>query len=341
MSWLLGDLKKRVNDAKNTIEQSFQSAANNMGDEEEKKVVEEKSVEEKEENIEPSENEKNSGDANVKSKVSSLFGGMSMSTNASKLFEYAKDATKKLEEVKNAVIENTMLGELNKEQNDFENQLNDGKNKQQVELPWQGLPDENLARKQIMSLSSDTRNFLRDSPGNLEFSFDQQQAMAAILIKEDPNLAKVRFQLVPKQVKEDNFWRNYFYRVGLIRQSALARASSPPPLAAEPSTNPEKETELTPQSVEKAEEKVEETASSATGSASEDSSEESTGKKSDEEDEIFISEPYGDVKTSTLLDDEWEKEILADLNEYEVVAEKSSKDEEAWEAEIQKILSSE
>ena len=28
-----------------------------------------------------------------------------------------------------------------------------------------------------------------------------------------------RYELVPKQVKEDEFWRNYFYRVNLIKQS--------------------------------------------------------------------------------------------------------------------------
>ena len=29
----------------------------------------------------------------------------------------------------------------------------------------------------------------------------------------------LRYELVPKKVKEDEFWRNYFYRVGLIKQS--------------------------------------------------------------------------------------------------------------------------
>ena len=29
----------------------------------------------------------------------------------------------------------------------------------------------------------------------------------------------LRYELVPKKVKEDEFWRNYFYRVGLAKQS--------------------------------------------------------------------------------------------------------------------------
>ena len=28
-----------------------------------------------------------------------------------------------------------------------------------------------------------------------------------------------RYELVPKKVREDEFWRNYFYRVSLIKQS--------------------------------------------------------------------------------------------------------------------------
>ena len=28
-----------------------------------------------------------------------------------------------------------------------------------------------------------------------------------------------RYELVPKSIKEDEFWRNYFYRVNLIKQS--------------------------------------------------------------------------------------------------------------------------
>ena len=29
----------------------------------------------------------------------------------------------------------------------------------------------------------------------------------------------MRYELVPKIVKEDEFWKNYFYRVNLIKQS--------------------------------------------------------------------------------------------------------------------------
>lgn len=36
---------------------------------------------------------------------------------------------------------------------------------------------------------------------------------------DDPALEKMRFELVPKIITEENFWRNYFYRVSLICQA--------------------------------------------------------------------------------------------------------------------------
>lgn len=43
-------------------------------------------------------------------------------------------------------------------------------------------------------------------------------------LKEDPNLNKMRFYLVPKEIEEQVFWRNYFYRVTLLKQVALSTA---------------------------------------------------------------------------------------------------------------------
>lgn len=37
---------------------------------------------------------------------------------------------------------------------------------------------------------------------------------------EDAALEKMRFELVPKIITEENFWRNYFYRVSLICQAS-------------------------------------------------------------------------------------------------------------------------
>lgn len=48
---------------------------------------------------------------------------------------------------------------------------------------------------------------------------------ATATLKQDSNLDKMRFYLVPKEVEELVFWRNYFYRVSLLKQVALAIAS--------------------------------------------------------------------------------------------------------------------
>ena len=40
-----------------------------------------------------------------------------------------------------------------------------------------------------------------------------------LLLNSTALLLFFRYELVPKVVKEDEFWRNYFYRVNLIKQS--------------------------------------------------------------------------------------------------------------------------
>ncbi|KAL0157487.1 hypothetical protein M9458_045563, partial [Cirrhinus mrigala] len=81
----------------------------------------------------------------------------------------------------------------------------------------------------------DKRNFLRDPPAGVQFQFDfdQMYPVALVMLQEDELLNRMRFDLVPKQVKEDMFWRNYFYRVSLIKQSAQLTALAAQQQAAE------------------------------------------------------------------------------------------------------------
>jgi hypothetical protein len=70
-------------------------------------------------------------------------------------------------------------------------------------------------------------------PPGTDFVFDMKvySSTAMATLKEDPNLNKMRFYLVPKEVEELVFWRNYFYRVTLLKQLALSTAGlggSPP-----------------------------------------------------------------------------------------------------------------
>lgn len=96
---------------------------------------------------------------------------------------------------------------------------------------------------------------MRSPPAGVEFNFEFEVTypIALAILAEDPNLEKMRFELVPKvyvflfdkyfclkkniplfchqlhllffahfdlySISEENFWRNYFYRVSLICQA--------------------------------------------------------------------------------------------------------------------------
>ncbi|GIX71209.1 synapse-associated protein of 47 kDa [Caerostris darwini] len=110
-----------------------------------------------------------------------------------------------------AVILNNNILEKLKETDNFLNSEID------VKPPWVGTTNEEETKKLILSLSEDEKIFLRSPPQNVfEFSLDENFQVAKMLLKEDPLLRKVRFELVPKRIKEENFWRNYFYRISLI-----------------------------------------------------------------------------------------------------------------------------
>ncbi|KAF8938152.1 Synapse-associated protein 1, partial [Haplosporangium gracile] len=72
----------------------------------------------------------------------------------------------------------------------------------------------------------DKRNFLLPPPPGTDFVFDMKvySSTAMATLKEDPNLNKMRFYLVPKEIEELVFWRNYFYRVTLLKHVALSTA---------------------------------------------------------------------------------------------------------------------
>ncbi|KAI9271798.1 hypothetical protein BDA99DRAFT_305234 [Phascolomyces articulosus] len=97
--------------------------------------------------------------------------------------------------------------------------------------PWQGYgPYEKEMKQRILALSKDQRNFLFSPPEDTSFQFDLkaygQTAKAAL--QYDQELAKMRFLLVPQQVQEPIFWRNYFYRVTLEKQAVLSSTDIDP-----------------------------------------------------------------------------------------------------------------
>ncbi|XP_011139407.1 synapse-associated protein of 47 kDa isoform X3 [Harpegnathos saltator] len=136
--------------------------------------------------------------------------------------------------IKKTVEENRLIAELNKEQEAFiaSKQTEKG----EAVAPWVGAPNEDALREECLSLSTDRRNFVRAPPPGVEFAWDFEavQPMAQATLALDPNLEAMRFELVPKVISEENFWRNYFYRVSLLRQgyelnSMASQAESNPP----------------------------------------------------------------------------------------------------------------
>ncbi|KAG5681277.1 hypothetical protein PVAND_010728 [Polypedilum vanderplanki] len=124
------------------------------------------------------------------------------------------------DKIKETVKHNPILGDFNKEQEAFIKDQS-GKNTDAGVCPWIGHKNEDKIKEEILSLSSDRRNFVRAPPAgsDFEFNYDISYPTALALMAEDSALEKMRFDLVPKIITEENFWRNYFYRVSLIIQA--------------------------------------------------------------------------------------------------------------------------
>jgi len=242
-------------------------------------------------------------------------------------------ATKAL---KQSVESSNIISEFNREQAKFIKEKKEGEANTGT-APWIGYRDEDGLRGKILELSKDQRNFVRSPPSGVTIDFEHESLSGAALtlLKEDPNLHDMRFQLVPKRVKEDEFWRNYFYRVGLVRQQY----------------------EL--QELQDAKnDKMVESVDKGTSGKNPDVEDEATGvdsvtKSTDVEE--FVSESYlasskdiaeadqsikrlGVSEKST---SEWEAELQGELNEYEVVKDSVEDDNPEWENQIQEMLDAE
>ena len=121
----------------------------------------------------------------------------------------------------------------------------------------------------------DKRNFLRDPPPgsrNFDFNYEAMYPVAMATLQEDDRLREMRFQLVPKQVTEEHFWRNYFYRVSLIRQSSelSAMAGEPGPRGGGTGRDRQGVGETTPRSTPRLPESLHEPASAADAQSADD-----------------------------------------------------------------------
>lgn len=90
------------------------------------------------------------------------------------------------------------FGDFTKEQQDFMKEH--GGNMEVGEPPWLGSENEAELREKVIGLSQDKRNFVRNPPSGLAFEFDMATSLpiALAILKEDQNLNKMRFEIVPK-----------------------------------------------------------------------------------------------------------------------------------------------
>ncbi|KAJ8026770.1 Synapse-associated protein 1 [Holothuria leucospilota] len=281
------------------------------------------------------------------------------------LYNFAKVGTQKVSETATktaSVIQKTveervtLVGDFQKEQNKFIQEKHSKRSEAAVP-PWVGYNEEKQMKEQILALSQDKRNFLRNPPAGVQFNFDFNTSypIAMATLQEDPNLQKMRFALVPSKIAEEHFWKNYFYRVSLIKQSSQLTslaASSGSETKSEQASRSGSDSESSKQDQE--EKKI----------ADMDAPEDDIGgdlpvdspgdgefisddfqSVLDKEDVMKGMEQLGmDSKDTDVTDDdqvpEWEKELQQELSDYEVVADAAVGDEE-WEQEINDMLEAE
>ncbi|XP_047444026.1 synapse-associated protein 1-like [Mugil cephalus] len=288
------------------------------------------------------------------------------------IYNFASSASKKLSEsvVETAhslkktveegnisgIIDKTILGDFKKEQEKFVQEKNARKFGDAVP-PWVGYNEEDTIQQQILALSADKRNFLRDPPAGVQFhfEFEQMYPVAMVMLEEDELLRKMRFHLVPKQVKEEVFWKNYFYRVSLIKQSAQLTALAAQQAAVQrneekPCSSPEG-----PHQNDAVKQKTSPATQSATPKSREDDEELSTSPPVPE----FVSDAFDSCKINEddlrkemeqlVLDKrehpnthqedtaDWERELQEQLQEYDVLADNENPDDN-WDREIEEML---
>lgn len=124
--------------------------------------------------------------------------------------------------LKDVIEKKTFIGDFTNENEKFVNEKKVQQRREDAALPpWVGYHEEDILKDQILELSQDSRNFLRSPPPGVDYQFDFNLSypVALVTLEEDKNLKDMRFKLVPKHINEESFWRNYFYRVSLIKQS--------------------------------------------------------------------------------------------------------------------------
>ncbi|CAG5136663.1 unnamed protein product, partial [Candidula unifasciata] len=171
----------------------------------------------------------------------------------------------------------------------------------------------------------DKRNFVRNPPSGVQFHFDFSSAypVALATLQEDPNLQKMRFGLVPKLVNEETFWRNYFYRVSLIRQSSQLNSSMAHQSGKSSSSSSRRSSTGSEQQQREA--------SPAVKTAAKEQSEEEVFAGSPPTQDEFVSDAFGDSNIT-------EEDIRREMEQQLRVAGGDKEGNEDWKQELEEKL---
>jgi len=71
------------------------------------------------------------------------------------------------------------------------------------------------AKLRILQISEDPEVLTTPAPPDFKFDLAANAKTAQALLQVDPRLSAARFQLVPKRLREDEFWVHYFWRVSV------------------------------------------------------------------------------------------------------------------------------
>nr|CAD2131252.1 unnamed protein product [Meloidogyne enterolobii] len=131
-----------------------------------------------------------------------------------------KASTKIQEEAKN-FTPLKIIGNFEKERQKFIDELESEKRTKMEDSSQLCLLLDNLeAKRHIISISSDTKNFTEDLPisSDIGIEIEEIKTNAKEFFKLDPRLEDVRFELVPKRITEAKFWQNYAYKLSLVKK---------------------------------------------------------------------------------------------------------------------------
>ena len=91
-------------------------------------------------------------------------------------------------------------------------------------MPWEDLErdeDKKAMQKYCIQLAKKEDLLLKLEPQltyNFDFDLDNYVFVAHVLTKMDPELGEAQLRLVPDEVSDTEFWRNFFYHVELWRK---------------------------------------------------------------------------------------------------------------------------